>query len=925
MSSNLGFSAPPTASAPPRPQAEETTGLYDLGGLRPPDESATPSSPEQAVPPEAVRTVPEPPSDISRASDEFLDGTGFDLEILIREHEQAHDWKGLVPLLENAARGARADEDRIKWLNRVSEIKSSHLNDHAGAAETCRAILEIDPDQDLVRRKLESALRRAKDWEAVLELTREKLAAAKSDAERADLHRALGDLLERRLERPNDAADEYWKVLEYQADDDQSLDALERIYESEGQYRQMIALLQSRLEIAEEQADQIAIRFQIGQIYLDELEKPERAAEWLEGVLEIYASHLPTMNLLEQIYRELDQKADLLRVYQSQAAAVDMPMVKLGALGSLIQLAGELDNEEAELDGHVGLLGIDSNNRKSLERVAELAPKYGKARAAAEAESKLAELSDAVPDKVAHLVRASGEFELSGDLDAAKQSAERALELDGSALQALEILANAQINREEWIGAVQTIDRLIPQLNSDAHRAAWFGMLSRILREQLNNPMQAREAARAALQLDPNAQEAILQLAYLSVETGDTHEGGRLLEQLAASSDLSDDQRFEVLTMLGYTLESVGQAAAALSRYEEATQLRPDDIELQIAVGRLHYPAGRHHKALDLLLSVLERRDELSETQNAAVLFHLGKVFYQLGDTEQAVAHMKDVLELDPNHVEAAAALKELEEPGETSILDIEELGVELEEVESAPHFLFSNSAGPQDGRQDEPTPVPDAGVAVRETMVSGSIESVDADDETRMLDLDADPLAGKKADQILTEAVTMIAQGKSDEAAESLDRLLMVKPDHRKAILMLLDIRTEQREWSEAAALLVQLARLTKRPNRRAEIYVTAANTYREELGDLENTIRCCNDALNADPFHGRAAELLAEVLTQESEWQLLESNYRRMLRRLEGHSGPAAAERGRAIWKKIGELLRDHTDRDADAEEAFARAEVL
>jgi len=96
---------------------------------------------------------------------------------------------------------------------------------------------------------------------------------------------------------------------------------------------------------------------------------------------------------------------------------------------------------------------------------------------------------------------------------------------------------------------------------------------------------------------------------------------------------------------------------AAIENFKKAIELRPDFIDAYVNLATAYYLWGLKDKAVSTYLDAL-RKDPLSTT----VLFNLGMLHYLEKNYGKAEEYWKNVLEIEPENLDAKRGLKLLEE-----------------------------------------------------------------------------------------------------------------------------------------------------------------------------------------------------------------------------------------------------------------------
>src|SRR5262249_31113332 len=144
---------------------------------------------------------------------------------LARLYQQASQWRELIDVLRRQAEWAHGSE-RKEILFRGGEIQQKLLYDAASAALTYREILDADrgePGALVAREPLHTAKAEGRE---LMEILRRRVERAKDSVNRRDLLWRIAEVIEQCLLDRDEAITAYHVILDEQADDLPTLDAL---------------------------------------------------------------------------------------------------------------------------------------------------------------------------------------------------------------------------------------------------------------------------------------------------------------------------------------------------------------------------------------------------------------------------------------------------------------------------------------------------------------------------------------------------------------------------------------------------------------------------------------------------------------------------------------------------------------------------
>jgi len=217
-------------------------------------------------------------------------------------------------------------------------------------------------------------------------------------------------------------------------------------------------------------------------------------------------------------------------------------------------------------------------------------------------------------------------------------------------------------------------ERIADRLVADDERLVLLDKLAAIARDKLSKPDDAQRYYRRIIGLDPNNAAAMSALEGIYTTT---RRWDDLAEVYRRRLEVEHDAGARLSTLRGLARlqeEQLGDLDAAVTTHAAILELAPEDgtdqpVALE-SLARIHRNRGNW---ADLAV-VLERKlaRETTATKRVSLVFELAEIRgARLADPAQATAGFLAVLELDPDHRRAVAALEELRAADPSSALPI--------------------------------------------------------------------------------------------------------------------------------------------------------------------------------------------------------------------------------------------------------------
>ncbi|MCC6526258.1 MAG: tetratricopeptide repeat protein [Polyangiaceae bacterium] len=280
------------------------------------------------------------------------------------------DWTRLVAVLERQAELTPDVPAQAAILRRIGGVKQEMLEDEAGAVATYERALDLEPDAPVTLDRLIALYELRDDKERLAELYERRVElTAPDDALRYDLTLRCAELFEGPLHNAQEAIRMYGQALDVRAGDTKVLVALQRLYAAEEQFEDLLENLKLQASAAETQAARLALRNQIGDLYIERFENVVDALEQYRLVLDevgvdehaigcvrkIGEQHadmrLEVAALLEPVLERAGRHAELVAVMELRLAAQSDAPERAATLRSMARIEEtELKNTAAARD-----------------------------------------------------------------------------------------------------------------------------------------------------------------------------------------------------------------------------------------------------------------------------------------------------------------------------------------------------------------------------------------------------------------------------------------------------------------------------------------------------------------------------------------------------------------------------------------------
>ncbi|UQA56607.1 serine/threonine-protein kinase [Polyangium aurulentum] len=788
------------------------------------------------------------------------------LEGMAEVYRRAQQWQELCQILQSRADRAPTPAQARDMRSQAAEVLETKLDDSPRARDLYEHIFQEDPSHEKAAEALGRIYQRLEDWAGYAKILERRAEALRGEA-RVDAICKVAELHENQLDDLGEATRRYEAALELDPQSVTALRGLDRIYNRSGRYKELVHNIERQITIATTPRQKINLYERLAKIHDEQFLDHAQAAAAYEAILQIDPAHEGSLTALMRHYRALERWEDVVSLYDRLLKIVteDKRRVELLlAMGRV--LIDQVGSPERASKAYEKVLEIDPQHGGALESLANVRAATGDAMAALSAVESLAAKATTPETRSDLWIRAAKILEEKGDRDGAIERYKKALDALPGNVTASTSLRAAYLARGDATSAVELIAREIEAAQGNLAKARLYGEMAFLLRDRLKADDRAKEAATKAIDLDPTNMKGLYVAGEIAFSAGRYLEASKHFESLANRVDaMPKDLAVTMLVRYVDALSKSGSAEKALSTVPALLKLAPDAPEAISRSAKVRYDAKQYKESAELYGDLVQRfGEQIGTDDRAEAMLFLGQARLHLGQVEEAVQPLLEAADLLPEAPEPIAALCRLYEAKK----DWEEV-VRL---------------------------------------------------KTRRLDV----VNGDERVSLLLEIGDMLATQLNDRtrAAKSYVAALDERPDDRKILTKLMQLYSEDKDWSKLIEVVLKLASKIDDKRQKAKYLHTAAIVSARQMGDLDKAVEFYDQVLDLDPSLDRALAEAIEVRQEKSDWEGVE----RLLRIDLEH----ATERGDnpkvlATMDRLGELYKDKLGSIADAIDAYEAAQSL
>jgi tetratricopeptide (TPR) repeat protein len=803
------------------------------------------------------------------------------LECMQHIDEQSGNTMRLLDTLERRAalvlRG-----DRATLLAQMADIADRELDDVERAAGYYAKALELEPGREGTLDALSHMFERKQRYADLAELLLQAAAAERDPARRIQLQLRRARLLREPLARPVEAARVYREIL----DSHENAEAVGFLLETArgGGDSEAVAALSGQLAtLVDDPQERRALLYERAQVLVTELGRPRDAIRALRDIVEkVDPEFEPAIDWLLELSSNLGDNAALASALSVRLARSRDSEARL----AVAQRLADLDEHElGDRDGAItALLAWADTDRhdvaphRRLRRLLEDAGRFEELVATCHA---LASLEDDFNARDrATLDAAQIAFTQLRNIDAAWNRLVPLIE-DGlpEALQLLSVVARSA-GRSEALAALYV--RAAQEAKSVEIQGRLWAAAVRTYADDLNNPIQALEAALRLLASDLKSRDYLTQVEDCAAQANGWTRVAPVYDRLLKAA-ADDGERIELLTRYADLLEiRAKNPSNALDRVLHACALSPDDENLIARAERLAQRSKRGHE----LLAMCEEQSLASDQPATKVDWLLRAARFSvstLADRARAGAYLAAALaatqaesELWEQVVRAAVQLDTAHDEGEPQAMlrELMQAHRQIAEVSPAPvgASLLLRASRLAVDRLDDPRAAFDilrqgSGLfPLDETLYDALLERAEALGRLDALDAHLaravdEAMDPKSAAALLARRARLLegSLGRPEDAADVFAKLLRLRPDDLQAAGKLRDSLRRARRFQDLLLVIHKQMQRVKNADEKLELLKESAQVW--EL-DLKNRWEALDAWRKVAEFAPRDAEARRAVV---------------------------------------------------------------
>ena len=810
--------------------------------------------------------------DLERAEETYRFVLGVDdhdedaLEALDRIYTKHGAHRALSQVLRKRIEGCNNGSELINLHYRLGIVLEHRLGCTEEAIEVFNKLLsEHDSEHAETIQALQNIYANLERWPELFASFEKELSIALGDSQQADVFARMAKLCSNRLRDPEKAIGLWQRVLDLRGEDPEALNALGDIYASQGNWRDLVDVLEREAAIADDDAFRVQVYSDLARVWYEKLERERNAIENWERVLDIEPGNTYALFSIAEIHRgggQSRERADTLqRIIDVGAATLeDADLITVYMqLGHIY--ANELQQPGDAVEAYRNVLTIDPAFFEALDSLELIHRSQGEWEQTIDVMEQRAQVLVEPQEKIRQLIAVTELWESEvGNKDGGAGAFGRILDVNPMHEYAFSELQALHREAERWDDLIDLYVTRIEATEDRNERIELLRAAARIYEERLGDGEQAYHTLYIAWTEDFGNQNTAVDLERVTAANDKWNALLTSANQVLQEGHEADVQIAICLCCAKWYGQDLGHPEYAIPYYEQIRALDPSNAKAWWQLGDLYETTQQWDKLAQALAKLVELTDD--DQVKADTYVRMGDLADdRFAMRQEAEDYYRRALHLQDTHVGALEALERIyrEDGRSNKLLNIlERKALAVEDTESVVSALLQVAEAYEERFND-----PKAAIENYEKAAELSPSDLTAlrglerlySQEGRyqeligILEREYEVVSTERERiEILLRLAQMWEQEfrKPENAAARLEQVLDIDPLHDDALCQLERLYRTMQRWDDLVRTFDRHASATSDNEERARIFRELGQTYASHKDDVERAIDSYLNALN-------------------------------------------------------------------------------
>ena len=810
--------------------------------------------------------------DLERAEETYRFVLGVDdhdenaLVALDRIYAEHGAHRALSQVLRKRIDGCNNSSELVDLHFRLGTVLDRNLGMTEEAIEVFTKLLdEHDSDHAPAIQSLQRIYANLERWPELFAAFEKELSIALGDSQQAEVFARMARLSSNRLRDQEKAIGLWQRVLDLRGEDPEALNALGDIYAGQGNWRDLVDVLDREAAIAEDDAFRVQVYSDLARVWYEKLERERNAIENWERVLDIDPGNTYALFSIAEIQRaggQSRERADTLhRIIDVGAATLeDADLITVYMqLGHIY--ANELQQPGDAAEAYRNVLNIDPAYVEALDSLELIFREENDwEEVIGVMEQRVLALFEP-EDKVRQLIAVTEMWENEvGDKDRAAGAFGRILDVNPMHEYAFSELQGLHREAERWDDLIDLYVTRIEATEDRDERIELLRAAARVYEERLDDGEQAYHTLYIAWTEDFANKNTAVDLERVTAANDKWNELLTSANQVLQDGQETETQIAICLCCAKWYGQDLGHPEYAIPYYEQIRALDPSNAKAWWQLGDLYETTHQWDKLAQALAKLVELTSD--DSVKATTYVRMGDLADdRFAMRQEAEDYYRRALQLQETHVGALEALERIyrEDGRSNKLLNILERKAEaVEDVDSVVSALLQVAEAYEERFNDSKAAIENferaAELAPSDLKALRGLERLYTQEGryqhlVGILEREYEVVATERERiDILMRLAQMWEQEfrKPDNAAERLEQVLDIDPLHDEALCHLEQLYRTMQRWEDLVRTFDRHANATTDTEERVRIFRELGEVYATYKDDVEQAIDSYLNALN-------------------------------------------------------------------------------
>ncbi|MBT8492557.1 MAG: tetratricopeptide repeat protein, partial [Deltaproteobacteria bacterium] len=512
---------------------------------------------------------------------------------------------------------------------------------------------------------LSEALERTGEWKEFASVRRREARARGDDDERARLLLELGGILEEEVHDLDAAIEIYRETLDLSPGSAPAQDALARLLESQQSWPDLEKAWREEAKALsdEEPERKIALYLRLGELRETRLDDLTGAVDAYRAALELGPLHVPTLDMLERIYKSTGQTYDLAEILGKRAEASEDARDRAAIYRRLAELLAPTAVDRAA-EAWEQSFRADPSSREIFTGMEKFCYEHQRWDAAMQLYNLAIGLVEDGSNRAFRLSdlysrRGHVELQFKSDPAAAAASYTRVVEIEPDDDTAIKYIESIYSQLEDWDKLIEVYDKQATLAADPDRRVEAFRRAARIAATRLSDSTQAAKLYDRVLDLDAADGEALDALEEFATESRDWNKLVEVLRKRLESAPAGDAATGLLRRIAKICEERLRDEERAITYYQRILEIAPGHRSALEALGRIYESTERWADFVDVTRRQIKVTTD--RAHKALLYFKCGSVMEaKFGEEDEAIRYYEAAIKTSPSCMPAVHGLRDM-------------------------------------------------------------------------------------------------------------------------------------------------------------------------------------------------------------------------------------------------------------------------